>query len=357
MLSRVALVSQRTSITLANRVTIRTFQDRPNYDKNNNDYRERPRPTPPPTSTGFKPRYLPYAIVLGFVGFAYNYLERDHKLKAKVLGFLPHSYDDVARDIKEILEDTEYEDGSFGPLLVRLAWHSAGSYDKASNTGGTNGATMRFRDESSYGANNGLKLARVLLEQVKSRYPWISYADLYTLAGCVAIKELGGPSVLWRGGRTDAPAGTPCPPDGRLPDASKGERHIRDVFYRMGFNDQEIVALIGAHALGRCHPERSGYSGPWTRSPTTFSNEFFRELLENTWRKKKWNGPEQYEDPTGELMMLPSDLALIHDPKFRVYVEKYAKDEEAFFKDFAKAFQKLMELGVSFPPNAPTYKP
>ena len=44
---------------------------------------------------------------------------------------------------------------------------------------------------------------------------------------------------------------TKCPPDGRLPDASKGPPHIRDIFYRMGFNDQEIVALSGAHALGR----------------------------------------------------------------------------------------------------------
>ena len=51
---------------------------------------------------------------------------------------------------------------------------------------------------------------------------------------------------------------------------------IRDIFYRMGFNDQEIVALAGAHALGRCHADRSGFDGPWTRSPTTFSNDYFK---------------------------------------------------------------------------------
>ena len=48
-------------------------------------------------------------------------------------------------------------------------------------------------------------------------------------------------------------------------------------------------------------------------------------------------------------MMLPSDIALIHDPVFRMYVEAYAKDEVLFFKDFAKAFAKLLELGVTFP--------
>ena len=46
-----------------------------------------------------------------------------------------------------------------------------------------------------------------------------------------------------------------------------------------GFNDAEIVALLGAHALGRCHPDRSGFDGPWTRAETTFSNEFFRLLV------------------------------------------------------------------------------
>jgi cytochrome c peroxidase len=65
---------------------------------------------------------------------------------------------------------------------------------------------------------------------------------------------MGGPQIAWRPGRSDAADGKQCPPDGRLPDATKDQRHVRDIFYRMGFNDQEIVALCGAHALGKCHP-------------------------------------------------------------------------------------------------------
>jgi len=117
-------------------------------------------------------------------------------------------------------------------------------------------------------------------------------------------------------------------------------------FYRQGFNDQEIVALIGAHALGRCHTDRSGYSGPWTNSPTTFSNDFYIQLLERKWTKKKWSGPEQFEDESGKLMMLPADVALLSDPEFRKWVELYAKDEDIFFKDFSRAFQKLVENGA-----------
>lgn len=211
---------------------------------------------------------------------------------------------------------------------------------------GSTGATMRFASEAGHGANAGLDVARNLLEPVKQRYPGVTYADLYTLAGCVAIESMGGPKIEWRAGRPDAKDESSCPPNGNLPDASKGAPHIRDIFYRMGFNDREIVALSGAHALGRCHTTRSGFSGPWTRAPTTFSNEYFRLLLEETWTPKKWNGPFQYENSKsgGDLMMLPTDLALIEDPAFKRYVEAYARDENVFFHDFAKAFQKLMEV-------------
>lgn len=244
------------------------------------------------------------------------------------------------------------EDDSRGPLLLRLAWHASGTYDKVTKTGGSNGATMRFPPESDHGANAGLHLARALLEPIKKAHPEISYSDLWTLAGAVAVEELGGPHIKWRPGRKDKDDGTHCTPNGRLPDADKGNpeataKHVREIFYRMGFNDREIVALVGAHALGRAHPDRSGYSGPWTRAETSFSNEFFRELLENKWTPKKWNGPLQYEDPTGELMMLPADMVFIQDPEFRKFTEMYAKDEKLFFKDFAKAFQKLEELGTS----------
>lgn len=249
--------------------------------------------------------------------------------------------------------------------FVRLAWHSSGTYSKEDNSGGSNGARMRFKPESNWGANAGLKMARDKLEAVKEEFPGLSYADLYTLAGVVAIEESGGPSIPFRLGREDMISGQTSPPDGRLPDADKGCKvktiqHMRDVFNRMGFDDRDIVALLGAHALGRCHEDASGYWGPWTFAENTFSNEYFRLLIEERWSPKvshngkPWNGPDQYEDTTGKLMMLPSDIALVQDPEFRKYVEMYAKDEDLFFSDFAKAFSKLLELGVPFP--KPWYK-
>lgn len=84
-----------------------------------------------------------------------------------------------------------YDDGSYGPVLLRLAWHSSGTYNKEDGTGGSNGGTMRFRAEASHSANNGLEIARNLLEsKIKPKYPDISYGDLYTLGGVVAVQEL-----------------------------------------------------------------------------------------------------------------------------------------------------------------------
>ena len=179
-------------------------------------------------------------------------------------------------------------------------------------------------------------------------FPWISYGDLWTLAGVCAIQEMQGPIIPWRPGRQDRNVAF-CTPDGRLPDASQGRDHLRSIFYRMGFDDREIVALSGAHSLGRCHTDRSGFSGPWSFSPTTVTNDYFRLLMDEKWDWKYWSGPKQYEDTkTKSLMMLPTDMALIKDNEFKKHVERYAKDSQVFFKEFSDVLVKLFELGVPF---------
>lgn len=201
-------------------------------------------------------------------------------------------------------------------------------------------------------ANAGLQHARVFLEPIKKQFPWLTYSDLWTLAGVVAIKSMGGPDIQWKPGRTDFGDDSKSPPRGRLPDGAKDGPHLRDVFYRMGFNDQEIVALSGAHSLGRCHPDRSGFEGAWTIQPTKFSNTYYKMLKQLKWEKRVLSfnegAPWQYtNDSLGEtLMMLPTDMALMEDEKFRPYVDLYAQDKDKFFEDFAAVFGKLIELGV-----------
>ncbi|TFY62568.1 hypothetical protein EVJ58_g3782 [Rhodofomes roseus] len=242
----------------------------------------------------------------------------------------------VAANFVPTKEDYE-KDGSYGPVLVRLAWHASGTYDKESGTGGSNYATMRFEPEALHGANAGLHIARGIMEGIKQEFPWISYGDLWTLGGVCAIQEMGGPKIPWA-----PPAALTASRTRRRPMAV-----CLTIFYRMGFNDQEIVALSGAHALGRCHRDRSGFEGPWTFSPVTVSNEYYRLLLDEKWIWRKWDGPKQLQDKsTKSLMMLPSDYALVQDKSFKKYVNTYAKDQDKWFEDFSKVISTLFELGV-----------
>ena len=190
---------------------------------------------------------------------------KEVKLIKAQLGLLTVDIPAIQNDIKALIEevDATRDDGSsIGPTLVRLAWHASGTYSKFDKTGGSNGSTMRYEPESKWGAKAGLAEARQHMQKIKDKHPHVSIADLWTLAGAVAIEHMGGPKIPWRQGRSDSDKPTTVP-DGRLPAADKGDskktnQGIRDIFYRMGFNDQEIVALSGAHALGRCHTNASG---------------------------------------------------------------------------------------------------
>lgn len=270
---------------------------------------------------------------------------------AKSQDYYQKVYNAIAQ---KLIDVDDIDDGSYGPLLVRLAWHNSGSYDqndKSNTKGGSFAGTMRFKKEQGDPENAGLVKGMEYLKSIHEQFPELSHGDLFTLAGVTAIQEMSGPKIAWRPGRTDL-AEDATPPYHRLPAASEetGD-YIRSVFnHRMGFTDKEMVVLIGVgHSIGRCHVQNSGFDGPWTFSPITVSNEFFKLLLSEDWKEKKWGGNRQYEDEgSHSLMMLPSDMVLKKDAKFHKYVQEYANDEQKCMADFATAFSKLLERGVKF---------
>jgi cytochrome c peroxidase len=116
---------------------------------------------------------LIYGLVAAAIGagayFGYGYLN-EGSATTKVFTPKFEDYQKVYNEIASRLEEKDdYDDGSYGPVLVRLAWHASGTFDKDTKTGGSNGATMRFHPESGHGANAGLAAARDFLEPVKGR--------------------------------------------------------------------------------------------------------------------------------------------------------------------------------------------
>ncbi|MCO5609517.1 hypothetical protein L7F22_063745 [Adiantum nelumboides] len=213
-------------------------------------------------------------------------------------------------------------------IMVCHAWHGTGTFDVKSKIGGPF-STIWNPEALGHGANAGLVIAVNLLEPIKEQFSILSYADFYQLASVVAVEVTGDAEIPFYPGRQNK---TESPKEGRSPDVTKGSSHLWDVFGHMGLGDKEIVALFGAHILGRCHKDRSSFEGAWTENPLRSDNSYFKELVAS--------------EREG-LLQLPSDKALVEDPKFCPFVELYAQDEDAFFCDYVESHMQLSDLVVS----------
>jgi len=260
------------------------------------------------------------------------------------------SLEDIKSDLTALVKEK-----NCGPILIRLSWHDAGVYSTGALTGGCPNAVMRFTDagEGTFGANAGLPNVAVgLLQPIADKYVSsgaISNADLWTLAANVAIEVMGGPSIPTRYGRKDAATSSESVESqvGRLPDGDKGIDHLREIFHPKGFTDKDIVALSGAHTVGKCHADRSGFDGAWTEDHLKFDNSYFKNMLEKEYADETTaQGCPQKKHAASNTIMLISDLALL-EPPFREYVELYAKDQDAFFNDYTAAWIKLQENGCT----------
>ena len=202
----------------------------------------------------------------------------------------------VKRDIAEVLTDSKdwwpADFGHYGPLMIRMAWHSAGTYRISDGRGGAGAGQQRFAPLNSWPDNVSLDKARRLLWPVKKKYGQkISWADLIVLTGNVALESMGFETFGFGGGRVDTwepeedvywgpettwldderysgdrelaePLGAvqmgliyvnPQGPNGN-PDPLAAARDIRETFRRMAMNDEETVALIaGGHTFGKTH--------------------------------------------------------------------------------------------------------
>jgi catalase-peroxidase len=201
----------------------------------------------------------------------------------------------VIKDLHALMTDSQdwwpADFGHYGGLMIRMAWHSAGTYRIADGRGGAGGGQQRFAPLNSWPDNANLDKARRLLWPIKQKYgDKISWADLFVLAGNVALESMGFKTFGFAGGRVDTwepeelywgPEGTwlgderysgerqlqqplgavqmgliyvnPEGPNGK-PDFMAAAHDIRETFARMAMNDEETVALIaGGHTFGKTH--------------------------------------------------------------------------------------------------------
>ncbi len=350
----------------------------------------------------------------------------------------------VVADIKKMMTTSQdwwpADYGNYGPLFIRMAWHSAGTYRIDDGRGGANGGFQRLAPLNSWPDNDNLDKARRLLWPIKQKYgEKISWADLMVLTGNVALETMGFKTLGFAGGREDAWEASSVnwgtekqwfanhrkTANGKLkkpyaatemgliyvnaqgpdnvPDPKASAKQIREVFARMGMNDEETVALIaGGHAFGKNHgaaptkyqgpaPEgapieqqglgwknsygtgvgadtiTSGLEGGWTSTPTRWSHQYLYNLFHC---EVNGTGPHQWvktKSPAGAIqwepsdksalamvpdahdpdkkhvpIMLTTDLALRADPDYEVIAKRFLEHPEQLDTAFAKAWFKLI---------------
>ena len=209
-------------------------------------------------------------------------------------------YDSLKADLIALMTDSQdwwpADYGHYGPFFIRMTWHAAGTYRTGDGRGGGGSGQQRFAPLNSWPDNGNLDKARRLLWPIKQKYGKnISWADLFILAGNVAIESMGGPVFGFGGGRkdvfepetvywgteelwVDTGAETRIIPEeertledplaaiqmgliyvnpegpGGNPDPLLSARDVRETFARMAMNDEETVALVaGGHAFGKAH--------------------------------------------------------------------------------------------------------
>jgi catalase-peroxidase len=356
--------------------------------------------------------------------------------------FLSLDLDALAKDVDAVLTTSQdwwpADFGHYGPLVIRMVWHCAGTYRVDDGRGGACAGMQRFAPLNSWPDNRNLDKARRLLWPVKEKYGRkISWADLMIFAGNRALESMGFTTFGFAGGREDVwepdedvywgperawlgderhtgvrDLANPLAADqmgliyvnpegpNTVPDQITSARDIRETFRRMGFTDEETVALIaGGHTFGKTHgaadPDKclgpepegapleeqglgwrggygtgkgpdtvtSGLEGTWTPTPTRWDNSFFETLFNYEWDVAlspgglwQWiprggagagtvpdaHDPSKTHAPT----ILTTDLALRFDPIYEPIARRFHENPDQLADAFARAWFKLTHLDM-----------
>eukprot|EP00808_Paulinella_micropora_P031751 g3733.t1 len=324
----------------------------------------------------------------------------DGATESGAAGYSPVQYvhADLIKLIKQMIAEKEEVPGDVYGALIRLVFHDAGTYDKNRGTGGAHGCIAvpcTGVNKCEYTSDNNLGLPYMIdelrkLYDSRNYYDVLSFADFMHFAGYLAVK-LSAPAYTdeleFKWGRTDCPHQMPY--FGNMPSAEEQSfDYYWSFFDAMGLSPTDMIALLGAHTVGRLDRSNMGYEGPWVYQPAVFDNEYYKILHDPKFKWHRTSLPNRYfgtrhfftsgkDSPIQHRTMLCADMSMFWDiadgqceihtsgyqmtpygvmprrecgkTKWWPLLELYAKDNYAWMHDFNIAFMKLQNLGLGKP--------
>ncbi|KAJ3085533.1 hypothetical protein HK102_014077 [Quaeritorhiza haematococci] len=226
--------------------------------------------------------------------------------------------------LQQLMVDPQFNDIVRGCNGIAAAWIRAAFHDAGVISGSAGGADGSIQFEGNARQNFGLGETIAFFRSTKARFPDVSFADIVAWGGITSIKACGGPDIPFSGGRVDATGAQnvdALPGDPSIPIPT-----LKQSFQRLGLSVQDFVALsAGGHSVGGVRFRPDGFDG----TPNQFDNAIFSRILANNTE-------------------FASDRGLAQDPETKPIVERFANDQNAFFRAFNEAYVKMMQIG----PNA-----
>ena len=224
--------------------------------------------------------------------------------------------------LEAIADMKDSKNKNIAALWLRAAFHDAGTWNAETRTAGADASLTKFLNAPE---NAGFGNSLAPRFQSNSLF---SDADSIALAAQVSVTHCGGPAMNFKGGRINA--AVPTSPVGLIPNGTMTLEQTRPMFQRMGWTNEDIVALVtGSHSMGGVHSENSPDITqkefiPFDDTAGIFDNHVFKFTLKGNCAVK-------------------IDCDIANDPELRPIVERFANDQNAFFEQYRKSFEKMVE--------------
>lgn len=252
------------------------------------------------------------------------------EIKGKKGSFVLHEIKSLSLQEKksQILRTFLYENilTTDSPAILRLVFHDAFLRNKFSQFNGVS-SNIFLQTNLSKPMHSTLtpiatKIQNLHTQFQKEKNIFISLSDFLAHSSCIALEKVGGLKINCGYGREDKQEEA----SENFPQETHNIQYFIQSFQEAGFSVQEMIAIMGAHSLGKAHGKY------FTSSPFRLSNLYFQRLLNSNINEE-------------DLILLDSDLELLKDEECKKYIYLYARDEEKFLQDFKEVFKKLLNMG------------